>query len=156
MQTSGINHQCLLALFRIVQLISGNLFPLHITSLCAYNSDPVFLFLNYTSYSTFFNSENNQYLCSQHHYLVSHSHIGTDASHDKHLDWQQRFDIIQGVAEGLSYLHDESHTRIIHRDIKASNILLDDKFKPKITDFGLARSFAQDQTHLTTGIAGTL
>ncbi|PKU80155.1 cysteine-rich receptor-like protein kinase 2 [Dendrobium catenatum] len=79
-----------------------------------------------------------------------------DESHDKLLDWQQRFDIIQGVAEGLSYLHDESDTRIIHRDIKASNILLDDKLKPKITDFGLARSFAQDQTHLTTGIAGTL
>ncbi|XP_020572048.1 cysteine-rich receptor-like protein kinase 2 [Phalaenopsis equestris] len=79
-----------------------------------------------------------------------------DESRDKHLDWQQRFDIIQGVAEGLSYLHDESDTKIIHRDIKASNILLDDKLKPKITDFGLARSFAQDQTHLTTGIAGTL
>ncbi|XP_020571781.1 cysteine-rich receptor-like protein kinase 2 [Phalaenopsis equestris] len=79
-----------------------------------------------------------------------------DEGQDKFLDWQQRFDIILGVAEGLSYLHEESDTRIIHRDIKASNILLDAKFKPKITDFGLARSFAQDQTHLTTGIAGTL
>ncbi|KAG0456130.1 hypothetical protein HPP92_023918 [Vanilla planifolia] len=79
-----------------------------------------------------------------------------DETPDKLLDWPQRFDIIQGIAEGLSYLHEESDTRIIHRDIKASNILLDDKFKPKITDFGLARSFAQDQTHLTTGIAGTL
>ncbi|PKU67500.1 cysteine-rich receptor-like protein kinase 2 [Dendrobium catenatum] len=79
-----------------------------------------------------------------------------DENQDKFLDWQQRFDIIQGIAEGLSYLHEESDTRIIHRDIKASNILLDAKFKPKITDFGLARCFAQDQTHLTTGIAGTL
>ncbi|KAK8933960.1 Cysteine-rich receptor-like protein kinase 2 [Platanthera zijinensis] len=79
-----------------------------------------------------------------------------DESPEKLLDWPQRLDIIQGIAEGLSYLHEESATRIIHRDIKASNILLDDKLKAKITDFGLARSFAQDQTHLTTGIAGTL
>lgn len=84
------------------------------------------------------------------------SYIGSDEVQDKSLDWQQRLEIIQGVAEGLCYLHEESDTRIIHRDIKASNILLDTKFRPKITDFGLARSFAQDQTHLTTGIAGTL
>lgn len=84
------------------------------------------------------------------------SYIGAGEVQDKFLGWQQRLDIIQGVAEGLSYLHEESDTRIIHRDIKASNILLDAKFKPKITDFGLARSFAQDQTHVTTGIAGTL
>lgn len=79
-----------------------------------------------------------------------------DENHDKHLVWQQRLDIIQGVAEGLSYLHEELETRIIHRDIKASNILLDEKFMPKITDFGLARSFAAEKTHLSTGIAGTL
>lgn len=78
-----------------------------------------------------------------------------DATPDKYLDWQQRFDIIQGVAEGLCYLHEESETRIIHRDIKATNILMDEKFRPKITDFGLARSFSEGQTHLSTGIAGT-
>lgn len=80
----------------------------------------------------------------------------TDSSKENNLDWSQRLNIIQGVAEGLSYLHEESETRIIHRDIKASNILLDDKFKAKITDFGLARAFSEDQTHITTGVAGTL
>uniref|UniRef100_A0A0D9V1V7 Protein kinase domain-containing protein n=1 Tax=Leersia perrieri TaxID=77586 RepID=A0A0D9V1V7_9ORYZ len=79
-----------------------------------------------------------------------------DASRSRNLTWNFRVDIIQGIAEGLSYLHEESETRIIHRDIKASNILLDDKFKPKITDFGLARAFGEDRTHLTTGVAGTL
>ncbi|KAJ1283884.1 hypothetical protein BS78_03G161200 [Paspalum vaginatum] len=74
----------------------------------------------------------------------------------RNLNWELRVDIIQGIAEGLSYLHEESETRIIHRDIKASNILLDDKLKPKITDFGLARAFGEDVTHLTTGVAGTL
>ncbi|XP_044974913.1 cysteine-rich receptor-like protein kinase 2 [Hordeum vulgare subsp. vulgare] len=79
-----------------------------------------------------------------------------DASRSRKLTWGLRVGIIQGIAEGLSYLHEESETRIIHRDIKASNILLDDKYKPKITDFGLARAFAADITHLTTGVAGTL
>ncbi|KAL4202901.1 hypothetical protein AMTRI_Chr02g265820 [Amborella trichopoda] len=74
----------------------------------------------------------------------------------KLLDWRRRFDIIVGTAEGLAYLHDASEVRIIHRDIKASNILLDEKFRPKIADFGLARYFAEDQSHLSTGIAGTL
>lgn len=74
----------------------------------------------------------------------------------KKLGWHKRLEIIQGIAEGLSYLHEESDMRIIHRDIKASNVLLDEKFNPKITDFGLARLFAEDQTHLSTGIAGTL
>ena len=61
-----------------------------------------------------------------------------------------------GTAEGLAYLHAGSNIRIIHRDIKSSNILLDENLTPKIADFGLARCFASDQTHLSTGIAGTL
>lgn len=72
------------------------------------------------------------------------------------LKWKQRIDIIVGTAEGLAYLHGGSKTRIIHRDIKSSNILLDQNLIPKIADFGLARCFAADQTHLSTGIAGTL
>eukprot|EP00253_Pinus_taeda_P020471 PITA_20471 len=63
--------------------------------------------------------------------------------------------IILGTSSGLAYLHQESHIRIIHRDIKASNILLDQYFKPKIVDFGLVRHFSEDQTHLSTKIVGT-
>jgi serine/threonine protein kinase len=73
----------------------------------------------------------------------------------KLLDWQRRFEIILGTAGGLAYLHQESHIRIIHRDMKASNILLDQYFKPKIADFGLVRHFSEDQTHLSTAIVGT-
>ncbi|GFQ08285.1 cysteine-rich receptor-like protein kinase 3 [Phtheirospermum japonicum] len=72
------------------------------------------------------------------------------------LGWLERYKIIMGVAEGLAYLHEESNLRIIHRDIKLSNILLEDDFTAKIADFGLVRLFPQDKSHITTGVAGTL
>ncbi|GMP87237.1 hypothetical protein CsSME_00039687 [Camellia sinensis var. sinensis] len=75
---------------------------------------------------------------------------------DQFLNWETRFQIILGIARGLQYLHEDSHLRIVHRDIKASNILLDDKFQPKIGDFGLARFFPEDQVYLSTNFAGTL
>eukprot|EP00253_Pinus_taeda_P013948 PITA_13948 len=66
-----------------------------------------------------------------------------------------RYEIIVGTVRGLAYLHEESEIRIIHRDIKASNILLDNKYRPKIADFGLAKLFAEDESHLSTRVAGT-
>jgi serine/threonine protein kinase len=73
------------------------------------------------------------------------------------LDWTMRFNICVGIAHGLIYLHEYLQPRIIHRDIKAPNILLDKDLNPKIADFGLARLFPEDISHLsTTHFAGTM
>lgn len=74
----------------------------------------------------------------------------------KLLTWETRCKIVLGIAEGLAHLHEGLTLRIIHRDIKLSNILLDEDFTPKIADFGLARLFPEDKTHISTAIAGTL
>ncbi|EFH65051.1 kinase family protein [Arabidopsis lyrata subsp. lyrata] len=71
------------------------------------------------------------------------------------IDWKQRFEIITGIARGLLYLHEDAPNCIIHRDIKAGNILLDEKWVPKIADFGMARLYQEDVTHVNTRVAGT-
>ncbi|KAM0943876.1 putative protein kinase RLK-Pelle-DLSV family [Dioscorea sansibarensis] len=72
------------------------------------------------------------------------------------LDWRRRYKIIEGIGRGLLYLHEDSRLKIIHRDLKASNILLDGDMNPKISDFGLAKLFNIDQTQGNTSqIAGT-
>ncbi|THG17327.1 G-type lectin S-receptor-like serine/threonine-protein kinase SD1-29 [Camellia sinensis] len=73
-----------------------------------------------------------------------------DAKKKEWLDWAKRFNIIQGIARGLLYLHRDSCLRVIHRDLKASNILLDDDMNPKISDFGLARTFQVTQELVNT------
>ncbi|CAN6217392.1 unnamed protein product [Urochloa humidicola] len=72
------------------------------------------------------------------------------------LDWPTRHKICLGIARGLAYLHEESAIRIVHRDIKASNILLDKDLNAKISDFGLAKLNEDDHTHISTKVAGTI
>ncbi|XP_042430872.1 probable LRR receptor-like serine/threonine-protein kinase At1g53440 isoform X2 [Zingiber officinale] len=72
------------------------------------------------------------------------------------LEWQTRRNICIGIARGLSYFHEESRLKIVHRDIKATNILLDKDLNAKISDFGLAKLDEEENTHISTRIAGTI
>ncbi|CAI9088851.1 OLC1v1023299C2 [Oldenlandia corymbosa var. corymbosa] len=71
------------------------------------------------------------------------------------LDWPKRHNISIGIARGLAYLHEESSLKIVHRDIKAANVLLDKDLNPKISDFGIAKLDEEENTHISTRITGT-
>ncbi|KAF9621304.1 hypothetical protein IFM89_019390 [Coptis chinensis] len=72
------------------------------------------------------------------------------------LDWPTRFKVCLGIARGLAYLHEESRLKIIHRDMKATNVLLDKDLTAKISDFGLAKLDEEENTHISTRVAGTI
>ncbi|XP_039029954.1 LRR receptor-like serine/threonine-protein kinase FEI 1 [Hibiscus syriacus] len=80
-----------------------------------------------------------------------------EALHERseQLDWEARLNIIMGAAKGLAYLHHDCSPRIIHRDIKSSNILLDSNLEARVSDFGLAKLLEDGESHITTIVAGT-
>ena len=87
------------------------------------------------------------------HFMWKMIGVRTEASDQ--LYWDARLNIIMGAAKGLAYLHHDCSPRIIHRDIKSSNILLDANLEARVSDFGLAKLLEDEESHITTIVAGT-
>ncbi|RWW63467.1 hypothetical protein BHE74_00029346 [Ensete ventricosum] len=77
------------------------------------------------------------------------------SAQDRLLDWRTRFDIAIAIAQGIAYFHEQCRNRIIHCDIKPENILLDENFCPKVSDFGLAKLMSRQHSHVVTTVRGT-
>lgn len=85
-------------------------------------------------------------------HVFSSEHGGQE---DRTLNWSARLNIALGSARGLAYLHHDCSPRIVHRDIKSSNILIDENLEPHVSDFGLAKLLVDEEAHVTTVVAGT-
>ncbi|KAH9723416.1 putative leucine-rich repeat receptor-like serine/threonine-protein kinase [Citrus sinensis] len=99
--------------------------------------------------------EGNQLLLI-YEYLENNSLARALFEHRLKLDWPTRRRICLGIARGLAYLHGESRIKVVHRDIKATNVLLDKDLNSKISDFGLAKLDEEENTHISTRVAGTI
>ena len=85
-------------------------------------------------------------------HVFSSEHGGQE---ERSLNWSARLNVALGSARGLAYLHHDCSPRIVHRDIKSSNILLDENLEPHVSDFGLAKLLVDEDAHVTTVVAGT-
>ncbi|PRQ34237.1 putative protein kinase RLK-Pelle-DLSV family [Rosa chinensis] len=89
-------------------------------------------------------------------FFHSSSFVQSDPSENTRLDWSKHFQIIEGIAQGVLYIHKHSRLKIIHRDLKASNVLLDGEMNPKISDFEMAKIFDMNQIKANTNrVVGT-
>jgi hypothetical protein len=102
------------------------------------------------------------YCISEHQRLLVYDYVPNDtldfhlhSNRGSNLDWASRIKIAAGAARGLAYLHEDCHPKIIHRDIKSANILLDSNFDAQVADFGLAKLTLDVDTHVSTRVMGT-